>query len=230
MAASAASTRQIQIISDEVMLLMALARAYRNSSVDVITASNKIQALQQLEVFRFQVMLLDLDLKDRSGLELLKTVSRTHAGVPALLLTTGNSREPELLDHINASRPYGCWHLMEKPFELKKLTGAIERGLMEHTFDDSDVLCSLPQPNDQRRCRRFPRLDRISISFRSDPAPPFFPATLTDISVSGIGLTTSSPLQINQRISFDQKFMHQSGHVIWSCGVANLFQSGVQFT
>lgn len=225
----AASTRQVQIISDEVMLLMALARAYRNSSVDVITASNKEQALRQLEVFQFQVMLLDLGLKDLSGFELLQTLSRTHAGVPVLMLTTGDSRDPEVLDQINACRPYGCWHLMEKPFELKKLTSAIERGLLEHTFDDSDILCSLPKPNDQRRCRRFPRREQISISLRSDPAPPFFPATLTDISVSGIGLTTSSPLPTNQRISFDQKFMHQSGVVIWSRGHADGFQSGVRF-
>lgn len=226
----AASTRQVQIISDEVMLLMALTRAYRNSSIDVITANNKTRALQQLEIFQFQVLLLDLDIKDQSGFELLQTVSHTHPEVPVILLTTGDSRAPELLDQINSCRPCGCWHLMEKPFELKILTGAIERALLERTFDDSTALCDLPEPNDLRRCRRFPRKERISISLRSDAAPPFFPAILTDISVSGIGLTTSSPLPTSQPISFDEKFMRQSGVVIWCCGFADAYRAGVRFT
>lgn len=225
-----AAARQIQIISDEVMMLMAISRAYRNSTVDVITAGNKAQALKQLEIFQFQVLLLDLDIKDQSGFELLQTVSRNHAGVPVILLTTGDSRAPELLEQIQACRPYGCWHVMEKPFELKKLTGAIERGLLEHTFDDSEAACSLPLPTDLRRCRRFARKEPINISLRGDAAPPFFPATLTDISVSGIGLATSTPLPTQQRISFDEKFMHQSGVVVWSIGAAGGFRAGVRFT
>lgn len=226
----ATSTRQIQIISDEVMILMALARAYRNSSVDVITAGNKDQALKQIEVFNFQLFLLDLDIKDQSGFELLASVSRNHAGVPVILLTTTDIQTPALLQQVEDCRPYGCWHLLEKPFELKKLTSAIERGLLEHSFEDTDALnCGLPKPSDLRRCRRFSRSEPISISLSSTSQPPFFPATLTDISVGGLGLTTAAPLVPNHQISFDEKFMHQSGVVVWSGGTSSSFRSGIRF-
>ncbi len=225
------TVKQVQIISDEVMLLMALARAFRNSSVDVITAVNKVQALKQLEVFQFQMMLLDLDIKDQSGFELLQTVSRSLAGVPVILMTTGDSKAPELLDKINACRPYGCWHLVEKPFELKKLTGYIGRGLLEHSFEaDNARFCSHPKQSDLRRCHRFSRSEQISFSLTAGAQPPFFPAMLTDISVGGMGLTTETLLPTHRRIFFKQKFTQQSGIVIWSCDSGNNYRAGIRFT
>lgn len=221
-----ASVKQIQTISDEITMLMALTRAYRNSSIDIITANSRAQALEQIDIFTFQLILLDLDISNGSGMELLRTISHIQAGIPILLLTTDSHRSPALLEQIDACRPHGCWHLLEKPFELKKLLGAIERGLLERSFDDQEVSCDI---GDLRRCRRFKRHESIAISLSDQSIPPFYPATLTDISVSGLGLTTTTPLPTNQRISFAEKFMHQSGTVIWTSNSENGYRSGVQF-
>ncbi len=222
-----AAVKQIQTISDEITMLMALTRAYRRSPIDIITATSTSQALAQFDIFSFALILLDLDINDGGAMELLRTVSSVQAGVPVILLTTDTSRSPKLIARIDECRPYGCWHLLEKPFELKKLTGAIERGLLERTFDDDQCSCDL---GDLRRCRRFKRNEKLAISLSNDGTPPFFPATLTDISVSGLGLTTNVPLPANQRISFAEKFMHQSGTVIWTTQSTSGYRSGVRFS
>ncbi len=222
-----ATVKQVQAISDEVTLLMALTRAYRHSPVDIITATSSAQAIEQIDIFTFQLILLDLDMDDHSGMKILRLVSSTQAGVPVVLLTTENSNAPELLDQIATCRPHGCWHILEKPFELKMLTGAIERGLLEHSFDTETQNCNL---GDLRRCRRFKRWEAISISLNGNGRPPQFRGTMTDISLTGIGLFTDSPLPTKQRISFDEKFMHQSGVVIWSSATDHGYLSGIRFT
>ena len=222
-----AAVKQIQAISDEITMLMALTRAYRKTQVDIITATTHSQALEQIDIFTFQLILLDLDICKGGGMELLRIISGAQAGIPIILLTTGNSQSPQLLEQIDQCRPYGCWHILEKPFELKKLTEAIERGLLEHSFEGEGANCNL---GDMRRCQRYRRSEALSISLSNNGAPPFFPATLTDISVSGLGLSTSDPLPTNQAISFSEKFMHQSGRVIWTSSAEDGYRSGVHFT
>lgn len=221
-----ATVKQIQAISDEVTMLMALSRAYRKSPVDIITATSKNQALEQIEIFTFQLILLDLDINDCSSMELLGSISCAQPGVPIILLTTENSQAPELLDQIDSCCPHGCWHILEKPFELKKLTEAIERGLIDGSFDAEAANCNV---GDLRRCRRYNRHEELAISLSNNGAPPFFPATLNDLSVSGLGLSTSSPLPTNQAISFSEKFMHQSGRVVWTSSVDDGYRSGIRF-
>lgn len=222
-----ATVKQIQAISDEVTMLMALTRAYRQSPVDIITAISKKQALEQIDIFTFQLILLDLDVSDCCGFGLLSSISSAQPGVPIILLTTDNSQAPELLEQIDSCCPHGCWHILEKPFELKKLTGAIERGLIEGSFDDEEANCNI---GDMRRCRRYKRHEELAISLSKNSTPPFFPATMHDISVSGLGLSTSSPLPTNQSISFSEKFMHQSGRVVWTSNADEGYRSGVRFT
>ena len=220
-----ATVKQIQTISDEITMLMALTRAYRKSPVDIITATSKTQALEQIDIFTFQLILLDLDIGDNSAMDLLRCISSAQAGVPIILLTTGNSRAPELLEQIEICRPHGCWHILEKPFELNKLNKAIERGLLEHSFDGEAINCNL---GDLRRCRRFKRSEAIKISLNGG-SPPLFPATMNDISLTGLGLTTDSPLPVDQRVVFDEKFMHQAGVVIWNSVDTAGHHSGIRF-
>lgn len=226
----ATSTRQIQIISDEVMMLMALTRAYRHTTVEVISASSRADALQQIESFDFQLFLLDLDIRDESGFELLHDLSERAAGVPVILLTTSDIQTPTLLQQVEACRPQGGQLLLEKPFVLKKLTGAIERGLLERGFDGADGCHpELTQAGDLRRCHRFSRSEPVSICLAGRPQPPFFAATLTDIAVGGVGLATETALPVDRAVSFGDTCPQPSGVVVWSDGRHNHFRSGIRF-
>jgi DNA-binding NarL/FixJ family response regulator len=50
-------------------------------------AGTPAQALQHLQAGQWDVVLLDLDLPDRGGLELLRDITRTHPSLPVLVLS-----------------------------------------------------------------------------------------------------------------------------------------------
>ena len=225
---------QIQIIDDEIVILLAVRRAYRDKPVDIVIASNADQALAQMETFNFDLFLLDLDMKNGSGFQLLKKMTESFPDVPVILLTTGDIESETLIRQVEALRTLGCWHLLEKPFGYKKLVSFIERGLEERWASCNDPTCNLQGAGEQRRCRRFSRFEQINISL-PDPAadgriPPAL-ATLNDISVGGLGITTRKKLDLYQEICFDEKFMHQTGIVVWSALQDDQsFRAGIRFS
>ena len=225
---------QIQIVTDETVLLLAVSRAYRNKPVDVVTATNTDQALTQLSVFNFDLFLLDLDMKDGCSLGLLETMTERFPSAPVILMTTGDTQSPELADKIKAIRFSHCWHLLAKPFDYKKLVGVIDLGLQEHS------LCMEKQRRqetihlEKRRCQRFSRFEPINISMphQSGAACQTQPilATLTDISVSGMGVAIIRSVPQGTTVTFDEKFMHQSGVVVWNQKLEDqTWQSGIKF-
>ena len=225
----------VQIIDDEIVILMAVSRAYRDKQVDIITAANAEQALAQMEAFNFDLFLLDLDIKNCCGFALLRTMTEKFPEIPVILMTTKNTQNPELLMQIEQARPLGCWHLLEKPFDYNNLKAYIDRGFVERfascTGNDACEVAS----HEQRRCRRFSRYESINISLPLSTENPLrtnsYLATLTDISVGGIGLTTKKALAPQQAIRFDEKFMHQSGIVVWSHVVNDrTCRAGIRFT
>jgi DNA-binding response OmpR family regulator len=212
---------QLQIIDDEVVILLAVSRAYRDKSIKIVTASTAEQALSQMDVFNFDLFMLDLDMKDRCSFSLLKTMTERFPESTVILMTTGDVESTTLIKQIEELRPHGRWHLLEKPFNYKKLTVFIERALQERSCDCPDSSpCLLDNQSDKRRCRRFSRYEKINASLpanidESCQTVPFL-ATLMDISVGGLCLTTSKQLTRLQAIKFDEKLMHQSGVVVWS--------------
>jgi DNA-binding response OmpR family regulator len=222
----------VQIIADEIVILLAVARAYRDSRVDVITASHPDQALAQMETFNFDLFLLDLDIKDGCSMTLLEHISQDSVTSPVILMTTRNIDCPDLSARIARLRPQGCWHLLEKPFDFRKLKSYIDRGIVERfSRRHEDSACTLDDPHNSRRCHRFARNEPFKISLAGDESNATFPATLTDISVGGLGITTHVKLPPQSSIFFDEKFMHQSGQVVWSQAVDNqTCRAGIRFT
>jgi CheY-like chemotaxis protein len=225
---------QVQIVGDEMVLLLAVSRAYRDKAVDIVPAVNMDQALEQMNIFSFRLFLLDLDMKDCCGFYLLETMTRRFPETPVILLTTADIQSIPLIDRIQEIRQQYCWHIVEKPFDYKKLIGFIDRALHASEFAKaSGCQNMISEHAEKRRCRRFSRFERINISRPAFPntslSPPVF-ATLTDISVGGLGVATGKALGLGEAVHFDEKFMHQSGTVVW-CQIQKdqIYKSGIRF-
>ena len=226
---------QVQIIDEEVVILLAVSRAYRDKSVDIVTATNVDQALVQMDIFNFDLFLLDLDLKGCCSFRLLRIMTERFPDIPVVLMTTGDIESKQLLEQIEAIRSQSCWHLLEKPFDYKKLTSFIDRALQARLIAASgNHLCAVAKEHEKRRCKRFSRFEQLNMSFPSTPVESCqtvsFLATLIDISVGGLGLTTRKQLTVPQLINFDEKFMHQSGVIVWSRAQDDqICRAGIQF-
>lgn len=228
------AVKLVQIIDDEIVMLMAVSRAFRHKPVDIIPASNIDQALEQLDTFDFNLFILDLDIKGCCGFQLLERMTRRFPQTPVILMTTADVQSLALINKIHEIRSQYCWHLLEKPFDYKKLVGFIDRALKVSEFEN---VSSCKNENsdclEKRRCRRFSRFERMSISRHDSPhsthSLPVF-ATLTDISVGGLGVATGKALVSGEAVYFDEKFMHQSGTVVWSRRQKDqIYKSGIRF-
>jgi len=120
---------QIQIIDNEIVMAMAVSRAYRNKPIDIITATNIDQAIEQMDVFHFSLFLLDLDMKDCCSFQLLEIITRRFPETPVILMTTADIFSLALIEKIEKIRSQHCWHIVEKPFAYKRLLGFVDRAL-----------------------------------------------------------------------------------------------------
>lgn len=229
------AVKLVQIIDDEIVMLMAVSRAYRHKPVDIIPASNIDQALEQVDTFNFNLFILDLDIKGCCGFQLLELLTKRFSRTPIILMTTADVQSQTLINKINKIRSQYCWHLLEKPFDYKKLVGFIDRALQ---VSEVENVSSCQQESfdglEKRSCRRFTRFEQINI-YRpavSDFSctPPALCTSLADISVGGLGVSTRKALVAGEAVNFDEKFMHQSGTVVWSRWQKDqIYKSGIKF-
>ncbi len=87
---------KILIVDDEPALFSSLAAVLRRFGYDVSVASCSTDAFQTLKVCRFDLILLDLKLKETTGLQLLPMFRRMYPHIPVVILTGDDSNESTL--------------------------------------------------------------------------------------------------------------------------------------
>jgi two-component system OmpR family response regulator len=111
--------RRVLIVEDEPALRLSYERAFR-PRYDLVFASTGAEALEQLELQRPDVAVLDMRLPDTDGVELLRRIRLSQPELPVIITTAYMSIEPQLkvLD-----RPHSGY--IVKPFRLDELGARI---------------------------------------------------------------------------------------------------------
>lgn len=107
---------RILLVEDDAMLAEALSQALRDAAYAVDWVGNATLAIQALKSSEHQVVLLDLGLPDKSGLEVLRTL-RASGGAAAVLIITARD---ELADRV-AGLDLGADDYLVKPFDIPEL-------------------------------------------------------------------------------------------------------------
>lgn len=127
--------QSILIVEDDTTLREGLATALQTETRTTYTAADLVEARKRLRERTFDLLLLDYNLPDGSGIELCREV--TAAGdVPVLFLTV---RDAEI-DEVTAFRD-GAWDYIKKPFSLtilqERMTAALRKRSASHIYEDS---------------------------------------------------------------------------------------------
>ncbi len=112
--------RRVLIVEDEPALRLSYDRAFR-PRYDLAFATNGAEALEQLELQRPDVAVLDMRLPDTDGIELLRRIRVSYPDLPVIITTAYLSIEPQLkvLD-----LPHSGY--IVKPFRLDELGARID--------------------------------------------------------------------------------------------------------
>jgi DNA-binding NtrC family response regulator len=88
------------------------------------TASMAEEALQYLEVEKYDAILTDLGMPGLTGVELLKRVQQTDSETPVILISgRGTEQDPEDLIEL------GAFAYVTKPFNLDEIEDVVERAV-----------------------------------------------------------------------------------------------------
>lgn len=113
-------TERILIVEDEAVLCKHLARLFVREGYEVVTAGTRTEALAALSHGQFETLLLDVQLPDGDGLELLAAV-RERPWPPRTVVMTAFSTfdNPAWAERANVVR------VLRKPLDLCELITAV---------------------------------------------------------------------------------------------------------
>ena len=118
--AAASPKRKVLFIEDEAALQTSYARFF-SARYDMAFARTGAEAMQQLESFDPEVLVLDLRLPDTDGIALLQRIRQKRATIPVVVTTAYVSMEP--LMHV---LDLGHSAYLVKPFDLNELGARID--------------------------------------------------------------------------------------------------------
>ena len=117
---AAGQKRRVLFVEDEAALQTSYAR-YFTTRYDMAFARTGAEAMQQLESFDPEVLVLDLRLPDTDGIALLQRIRQKRATLPVVVTTAYVSMEP--LMHV---LDLGHSAYLVKPFGLNELGARID--------------------------------------------------------------------------------------------------------
>ncbi len=120
-----AAPKRILVVDDEPALRQSVARILQRGGVEAIAVANAEDALRQLDTTAFDLVLCDVHLGDRSGIDVYQTAVRRDPGLQGrFVFMTGDVLSLELREFFASAH---VRHL-PKPFELTELFQEVERG------------------------------------------------------------------------------------------------------
>ena len=112
------------IVDDEPNILLAFRRAFRDGTVEVITASTAAEGLQLAAERRPDAVVLDVHLPDRTGLEMLRKLQAVDARCPVIFITGQGTTDTAI-----EAMKLGAYEYLLKPLELQPAAASGRPGL-----------------------------------------------------------------------------------------------------
>ena len=126
---SNAENRRILIIDDERPILLTLEALLGRHGYQPDTAATASYGLRRIKETAPAVVLLDLQLPDAEGLEMLDKIKEEHPDTQVIILTAHDS-----LNNAIESIKRGAYHFISKPYAPEELLSLIEKALEKQSL------------------------------------------------------------------------------------------------
>src|SRR5476651_1525894 len=126
---------KILIVEDEKGLRESIEEYFMEAGNICETASNYPEAIQKVNLYRYDCILLDITLPGGSGIEILKTVKENNYSDGVLIISAKNS-----LDDRLQGLDLGADDYLVNPFHLSELKARVSAIIRRKTFNGSNQL------------------------------------------------------------------------------------------
>jgi DNA-binding response OmpR family regulator len=107
---------KILLLEDDLILNEILEEHLNNKDFQVVTTFSSNEAIKYLYSQTFDLLLLDVNVPDLNGFELLKELRKNNILTPTIFITSLN-----MVEDMQKGFDSGCDDYIKKPFELKEL-------------------------------------------------------------------------------------------------------------
>lgn len=120
----------ILIVDDEVEMRIAMSETLKHCGYPVELSHNAIDALKKFKEHEYSLVITDMTMPKRSGLELLKDIKAIDPNRPVIMVTAYGTIETAV-----EAMKHGAFDYIVKPFNFETFTFVVERSLAfrEHT-------------------------------------------------------------------------------------------------
>ncbi len=115
-------TEKVLLVDDEEEFITALAERMETRGMNVTTTVSPKEALDMVGRESFDAIVLDLQMPEMDGLEVLKILKKTHPDIQIILLT-GHATVQKGIEAMKL----GAMDLIEKPADIATLTEKIKK-------------------------------------------------------------------------------------------------------
>lgn len=110
----------ILLVDDDPLLRETVAAALKTAGHEVMEARDGVKALQQFSRRRPDLIITDIFMPERDGLETIIAVRKLQPAIPVIAMS-GHSDDSSLYLHV--AHKLGAQHILAKPFTLDELLG-----------------------------------------------------------------------------------------------------------
>jgi two-component system NtrC family response regulator len=125
----------ILIIDDEEFIRESLSERVERLNHDAWTASNLQQGISVLEEKKIDLVFLDVNLPDGSGLEALSSIKQTVSAPEVIIITAAGSSQGAAIAIQN-----GAWDYITKPFSKEEISLHIQRSIDYRQAKEKQVI------------------------------------------------------------------------------------------
>ena len=131
---------KILLLEDDLNLSETVSDYFEEQGFDVISVHDGDDAIASIYEHNFDLLLLDVNVPNKNGFEVLKEVRAQNKKVPAIFITSLNS-----MDSLEEGFSSGCDDYIRKPFELKELLLRVQTILKREFANNKNELINITE-------------------------------------------------------------------------------------
>jgi two-component system response regulator TctD len=128
---------KLLVVEDDLDLGDAVARMLQTRGFDVTRCAHGLEAIAMARRSGFDAILLDLNLPDKEGIEVLRTLRDGGSRVPVLVMTARTAVHDRILGLNEGADDY-----LTKPFDIEELAARL-KALVRRAYGSADMACAL---------------------------------------------------------------------------------------
>ncbi|WNC15730.1 sigma-54 dependent transcriptional regulator [Brevibacillus brevis] len=136
--------RKILLVDDEANVRKALSTSLQKAGYDTKEAASGAEALERLDEYQPEVMLLDLRMPKLDGMETLRRLKQRRGHMPNVVMMTAYGSANDVMEAMRL----GAFDYVQKPFDLAQVKQVVAKALKQPEAED-DAGSMRPSPEER---------------------------------------------------------------------------------